>query len=210
MQEIEQTCRVTPEVQAQLQQRLAHREPDRLVINDDRYVDTPTATFYEQAVFVRVRTTEAGSQLQLKFDEPESDKRHLICTERAFDLTEGVLPAAAQALFQLFLPTWSTSGDWQDACARNQLQELVHIRNTRHLYHLETLTICLDHVEDLGIFVEVEALCEDGAEQEIQTARQAVQAFVAEIGGAPLTAGYVELMLQQSKPEIYQKGQYHL
>ena len=210
MQEIEQTCEVTSDVQRRLAQKLTGREPDRIVVNDDCYYDTPTATLYEQAVFVRVRTIGQTSQLQFKFDEPESDKRHIMCTERVFDLTQEKLPDAAQTLFQQFLPTWSFASNWAKACARNQLQELVRIHNTRHLYQIDSLTICLDHVQDLGTFVEVEAMCEDGAEAQIQETRRAVQTFVTAIGGAPLSAGYVELALHQQKPHIYQKGQYHL
>lgn len=210
MQEIEQTCEITPDVQRRLAHKLAGREPDRLVVNDDCYYDTPSATLYEQAVFVRVRTTGETSQLQFKFDEPESDKCHIMCTERVFDLTQGELPDAAQTLFQHFLPTWSRVSNWTAACACNQLQELVRIHNTRYLYQIDSLTICLDHVQDFGTFVEVEAMCEDGAQAQIQEARRAVQTFVTAIGGAPRSAGYVELALQQQKPHIYQKGQYHL
>jgi adenylate cyclase class 2 len=210
MQEVEQTCEVTPEVQALLFEKLEGREPDRIVVNDDRYYDTASATLYEQAVFVRVRETSETRQLQFKFDEPESDKQHLICTERAFDLTQGSLPDAVHALFRAFLPGWLAASTWALACARNHLQELAHIQNTRHIYQLETCTICLDHVQDVGVFVEVEVMCEEGDNAQVQAAREAVQQFVAEIGGSPLSAGYVELFLQRNKPEIYHKGQYHL
>lgn len=106
MQEVEQTCEVTRDVQVRLAQKLANREPDRIVVNDDCYYDIPSVTLYEQAVFVRVRATGTTRQLQFKFDEAGSDKCHMVCTERVFDLTLGKLPEAAQILFQQFLPTW--------------------------------------------------------------------------------------------------------
>lgn len=53
-------------------------------------------------------------------------------------------------------------------------------------------------------------MCEEDAEAQVQEARHAVQTFVAAIGGAPLSSGYVELALQRQKPDIYQKGQYTL
>lgn len=208
MQEIEQTCEVTPSVQERLQQYLAGREPDAIVVNDDRYYDTPEALLYEQAVFARVRTNGSRSTLQLKFDEPESDKQHISCTERAFALTEAPLPEGVHTLFSHFLPGWQPARSWTEVCQRNHLEVLTHILNTRHIYYLEHLTLCLDHVQDVGLFVEAEILLEEGVAA--QEARACVRQFISSIGGTPLTAGYVELALQRSKPAIYQRGQYHV
>ncbi len=97
---------------------------------------------------------------------------------------------------------------WQKACERNALQELTRIHNTRHLYRLGPLTICVDHIRELGTFVEAELICEDGADT--LHAQHAVQQFVAAIGGTPLSAGYVELSLRRSRPELYLRGQYYL
>lgn len=208
MQEIEQTCEVTPAVQEQLWAYLVGREPDAIVTNDDRYYDTPEARLYEQAVFVRVRTNETQRTLQCKFDEPESDRHHISCTERAFALTEAPLPEGVHTIFTHFLPSWQPAASWAEACTRNHLEELTRITNTRYTYSLEHFTLCLDHVQDIGTFVEVEILCEEGANTQEAWAR--VCQFVETIGGVPLTAGYVELALRRNKPEIYARGLYHL
>jgi adenylate cyclase class 2 len=208
MQEVEQTCEVTPLVQEQLQAYLRGREPDAIVVNDDRYYDTPDARLYEQAVFARVRTNGIKSTLQFKFDEPGSDKQHIICTERAFVLSEEPLPEGVHRIFAHFLPAWQPASSWGEVCMCNHLEELARIFNTRHLYHLDHVTLCLDHVQDVGLFVEVEVICEEGADT--KAARAHVSQFVETIGGVPLSAGYVELALQRSKPDIYARGQYHL
>jgi adenylate cyclase, class 2 len=208
MQEVEQTCEVTPLVQERLRAYLRGREPDAIVVNDDRYYDTPEARLYEQAVFARVRTNGARRTLQFKFDEPGSDKQHIICTERAFVLSDAPLPEGVHAVFAHFLPTWQPASSWDEVCTRNHLEEFTHIFNTRHLYHLDHLTLCLDHVQDVGLFVEVEVMCEEGADT--KAARTRVSQFVETIGGVPLSAGYVELALQRNKPDIYARGQYHL
>lgn len=208
MQEIEQTCEMTPAVRERLQAFLVGREPDTIVVNDDRYYDTSEAHLYAQAVFVRVRTNGSRRTLQFKFDEPGSDKQHISCTERAFTLTTEPLSEGVQTIFTHFLPTWQPAFSWDEVCTRNHLEELTRIRNIRHLYHLEHLTLCLDHVQDVGEFIEVEIMCNDGADT--QEARTRVRHFVETIGGTPLPAGYVELALQRSKPEIYARGQYHL
>ncbi len=208
MQEIEQTCEVTPVVQERLHAYLLGHEPDAVVINDDRYYDTPEARLYEQACFARVRTNGTTRTLQLKFDPPESDKQHISCTERAFGLSERPLSDGVHAIFPHFLPGWQPASSWEAVCSLNRLEELVHILNTRHLYHLDQMTLCLDHVQDVGVFVEVEIMCEEGADT--QDARTRVRQFVEAIGGVPLKAGYVELALQLSKPDIYARGQYHL
>lgn len=208
MQEVEQTCEVTPTVQERLHTYLRSREPDAIVVNDDRYYDTPEARLYEQAVFARVRTNGAKRTLQFKFDEPGSDKQHISCTERAFVLADEPLPDGVHAIFAHFLPTWQPASSWDEVCTRNHLEELTRILNTRHLYYLEDMTLCLDHVQDVGVFIEVEMLCEEGADT--QEVRARVRQFVEMIGGVPLSAGYVELALQRSKPDIYARGQYHL
>jgi adenylate cyclase class IV len=208
MQEVEQTCEVTPLVQERLQTYLHGREPDAMVVNDDRYYDTPEAGLYEQAVFARVRTNGTTSTLQFKFDEPGSDKQHISCTERAFGLSDEPLLEGVHIIFAHFFPTWQPASSWGEVCTRNHLEELTHILNTRHLYHLDQVTLCLDHVQDVGLFVEVEVLCEEGADT--KAARTRVRQFVEAIGGVPLKAGYVELALQRSKPDIYARGQYHL
>jgi adenylate cyclase class IV len=208
MQEIEQTCEVTPAVQKRLQAYLAGREPDSMVINDDQYFDTPQARLYEQAVFARVRTNGTQRMLQLKFDEPKSEKQHISCTERAFVLSAAPLSEGVHAIFAHFLPAWQPASSWGEVCARNHLEELTRITNTRHIYRLEDLTLCLDHVQEVGTFVEVEIMCEEGADT--RPARARVRQFVQAIGGAPLSAGYVELALQRTKPEVYARGQYHL
>src|SRR5215469_13438943 len=106
MQEVEQTCEVTPLVQERLHTYLRGREPAAIVVNDDRYYDTPEARLYEQACFARVRTNGTKRTLQFKFDEPESDKQHISCTERAFVLSEQMLPEGVHLILAHFLPTW--------------------------------------------------------------------------------------------------------
>jgi hypothetical protein len=173
------------------------------------YLPTAEAALFEQAVFVRMRTTENGSRLQFKFDEQGSDKQHVICTERDFPLSpEQLLPEAVHALFVHFLPRWKPFPTWEQACIQNELRELVVIQNMRQVYQLGELTVCLDRVKGLGIFVEVEQMCEEGANT--QQARRNIEQFVAEVGGSPLSAGYVEMALERTQPEIYQKGHYRL
>jgi adenylate cyclase class IV len=207
MQEVELTCEVTPSVGDRLWEKLAGLDPQRIVHNTDRYYDTAEAALFEQAVFVRVRTTENGSRLQFKFDEQGSDKQHVICTERDFPLSPGQpLPDAVHALLRHFLPRWEPFPTWEQACIQNEIRELVVIQNRRHVYQLGELAICLDQIAGLGTFVEVEQMCEEGANT--QQARRNIEQFVADIGGRPLSAGYVEMALERTQPEIYQKGQY--
>lgn len=209
MQEIELTCAVTPAIYARLEKKLVGLSPNRIVINEDHYYDTAMADLFRQAVFVRVRTTRAMSHLQFKFDEPESVKAHVACIERDFPLfAEMPLPDTAHLLFRHFLPQWHPSSTWEQACTDNTLQVLVSIHNTRTLYTLEPLTICLDQIEGLGTFVEVEQMCEEGIKT--QHIQNNIRQFVDDIGGEPLTAGYVELALRRQRPDIYQQGLYFL
>ena len=116
MQEVEFTCAVTPEVRLRVMEKLARQEPQDIVVNEDRYYDTETSTLYEQAVFVRVRTRRqtlaTSAQLQCKFDEPKSEKQHILCIERAFDLSHDLLPDSAHAVFRRYLPEWVRAPTW--------------------------------------------------------------------------------------------------
>jgi len=69
------------------------------------------------------------------------------------------------------------------------------IRKTRKKYVLENREICLDEVEGLGEFVEVELL----VEKSLREAEKELLDFARKLGisGEPITKSYLELLLER-------------
>ncbi|HLJ36474.1 MAG TPA: CYTH domain-containing protein [Ktedonobacteraceae bacterium] len=186
-----------------LEEYLATIGTARHLQNADTYYDTSTFDLLRQAVFVRVRNQQ---RLEFKFNA-QAAPAHIHCTERVFSLT----PEPRQAeemnhLFSGFLPHWQGENTVHTALHQNGLIELAHIENRRAEYTCGNLTLCLDQVDSLGIFLEIETLCEEGGELALAVSR--VQAFAADIKAQQVHIGYVELWLQKYHPYAYRKGKY--
>lgn len=98
--------------------------------------------------------------LQFKFDD--DTQLRLACIERAFIMQSGNVPAKAHSLFRTFLPSRQEAATWKQAITVNQLVEIARIEKTRRAYVDGPLCICVDHVKDLGDFIEIEQTCEEG------------------------------------------------
>lgn len=72
----------------------------------------------------------------------------------------------------------------------------------------DDMLLCVDHVEGLGDFLEVEIQCEE--ETDTSQALSRLQYFIADLALQPLPVGYVELWLRLHHPQIYQQGKYQL
>lgn len=206
MIEVEYKYKVFPTSQAKLTESLASFPVTRRVHNVDIYYDTSTFHLLQQAVFVRVRNSE---HLEFKFNE-QATPDHLHCQEFSFPLTLSVDQVhEMNSLFARFLPEWQAAQSIEEAIVLNHLIPLAHIDNKRTQYQEKDLTICVDHVEGLGDFVEIEAQCSD--ESEIDRARTTIHNFSAQLPAAQqIRVGYVELWLQKHHPQAYQMGKYHV
>jgi adenylate cyclase, class 2 len=203
MIEVELKFAIAPDSRARLEKYLAMTGSARRLRNSDTYYDTPTFDLLSQAVFVRVRNQQ---RLEFKFNE-QAAPEHLSCVERTFSLAseQGKL-AGMNTLFARFLPRWRAAGTIGAALHQNGLIELVRIENQRTEYSYENLLVCVDHVEGLGDFLEVETLCEEGSET--RQAIEQVQAFAAGLDAQQVHVGYVELWLQKYHPSAYRQGKY--
>ncbi|HLZ60564.1 MAG TPA: CYTH domain-containing protein, partial [Ktedonosporobacter sp.] len=164
------------------------------------YYDTPHLRFlrHPRSVFVRLREEQ---HLQLKFDEQEGDGEQMPCVERGFLIVDDHLPAIAGQLFRFFLPGWQSASTWSQAIQCNELEVLASIEKMRTCYTDGTMLVSVDQVAGLGEFVEAEVECEEGTET--QEALTHVQAFISDLGGTPLQAGYTELWLYKNNPQAY-------
>ncbi|HEY6540713.1 MAG TPA: CYTH domain-containing protein [Ktedonobacteraceae bacterium] len=203
MIEVELKFAITPDSRSRLETYLGTIGYARRLQNLDIYYDTPSFDLFSQAVFVRVRNRQ---RLEFKFNE-QAAPAHLFCTERAFSLTAGAgRVAEMNNLFAGFLPRWQTAGTISEALLENGLVELARIENRRAEYRYENLVVCVDHVKELGDFLEIETQCE--VEGETPQAIEQVQAFAAGLDARQVHVGYVELWLQKHRPRAYRRGKY--
>jgi len=83
------------------------------------------------------------------------------------------------------------------------------LRSRETQYAYESLTLCVDSVEGLGDFFEVETHCEE--ETKIGQAIAKLQDFVTSLAFPalrPVEVGYVELWLRSHLPQVYRLGKY--
>lgn len=203
MIEVELKFAITADSHARLERYLATVECARRLHNSDIYYDTPSFDLLSQAVFVRVRNQQ---RLEFKFNE-QAAPAHLFCTERAFSLAAGPGQVVEMnKLFAGFLPRWQAADTVGEALHRNGLIELARIENQRAEYRNENLVLCVDNVEGLGDFLEIETQCEE--ESGTRQAIEQVQAFAAGLEARQVHIGYVELWLQKHRPRAYRQGKY--
>jgi adenylate cyclase class IV len=207
MIEVELKFEITPTARPQLEKQLARMQLARHLRNSDIYYDTADFNLLSQAVFVRVRN---HTRLEFKFNE-QAAPEHTHCTERAFSLVpESRQAQEAQemhALFSRFLPGWRSAETVSEALSHNGLIELARIENRRVQYAWENLVVCMDQVEGLGDFLEIETQCNEESETHQALAR--LEHMAAGLDARPVRVGYVERWLQKHHPQAYKRGKYH-
>jgi adenylate cyclase class IV len=202
--EVEMKFELLPTSRSRLEEKLATMQFLGRLENSDTYYDTASFDLLSQAVFVRVRNHQ---HLEFKFNT-EAAPAHIQSTERIFSLMPDLCRTEEMnALFSRFLPRWRFADTVEEALHQNSLIVLAHIENRRAQYAYENLVICVDEVEGLGEFVEIEMQCEDGSDTRHAVAR--VQDFAVGFDAPQVCVGYVELWLQKHHPRAYQMGKYH-
>jgi adenylate cyclase, class 2 len=203
--EVELKFRILPTDWPKIREKLGSMQFLGRSENDDRYYDTQGFDFLQQAVFVRVRNQRL---LECKFNE-RADLAHVQCTERVFPLEPELHQAEhMNALFRHFYPSWQHAMTVKEAIQKNNLRELACIKNTRKQYGSENLVACVDHVEGLGDYFELETQIEKGRDTSCAVAK--LQGFVADLALERIPVGYVELWLRLHHAEAYQRGRYKL
>lgn len=167
----------------------------------DRYYDTRDSHCLRQDVFLRIRNHQ---YLQIKYHE-QADPLHIHCTEREFPLqAEPAVMREMHTLCAGFLPGWREAETVEEALQVNGLIEYAQIEMLRSRYACEDITLCIDDVEGLGDFFEVEASCEEP--DQVAQAQERLYRFVNDLGLSALErvqTGYVELWLSRYNPSIY-------
>jgi len=146
----------------------------------DQYFNAPDRDFARTDEALRLRRIGAANFVTYK--GPKQDAQTKTRTEIEVPLGEG--PATAEAFVRIL--------------THLGYRAVAVVQKQRRIYHLErasfSLEICLDDVEDLGRFIEVEALA---PEERLPDARRVVQDLAAELGlGRTERRSYLELLLE--------------
>ncbi len=205
MIEIELKFKIPADAQRQFQETLeALPSVQKIghIVNADTYYDTTSLACFQQTVFMRIRN---HTHLEVKYHE-QPDPAHISCIERAFPLqSEAPQLKEMHALCARFIPGWQETDTIEEALRLNALIAFAHVVNRRTQYTYDNLTLCIDHVEGLGDFFEIETLCKE--ETEIRQAQTQQQNFVSDLAfpGLQLSrSGYVEQWLHLHLPQVYQ------
>jgi adenylate cyclase class IV len=178
-------------------------------VNDvDTYYDTASFDCFRQAVFLRLRNQ---TRLEIKFHE-DDDPDHMRSTERVFPLESGPqLVKELNTLCSHFIPTWREVNSVAEAIRANNLVELARIRKQRTQYTYKDLILCLDRVEGLGDFFELETHGQEGTDNNQAIARlQSFAQMLTQADLRPVRIGYVEMWLRQHHPRLYHQGKYRV
>lgn len=167
----------------------------------DVYYDTPEYRLLRHAQMVFLRQRE-GCLLQVKYDTADAPLQPPPCIEREFRLEGKSVPDEVHTLLQSFLPGWQSASTWQEVLRENHLAELARIEKHRSVYTDGLFMVCVDEVDDLGQFIEVEINLPEGTDT--REAQEQVDGFLAEIGGTAIRSGYFEMYLYCYRHEAYQ------
>ncbi|MGE5829294.1 MAG: CYTH domain-containing protein, partial [Micromonosporaceae bacterium] len=118
----------------------------------DTYYDDGGGSLYRAGVFVRVRNSRS---VEVKWTPDPDDRSHTNSQEEKYEYPVG--GAAAEALRSRLRPyvdlTPSGTGRLEDW----GLSPLVTVDKVRRSYGLDGLTVCVDEVDGLGSFIEIES-----------------------------------------------------
>src|SRR5258708_1462894 len=123
-------------------------------LSADTYYDVASSDLFKFGVFVRVRDHR---NLQIKFNPDTNDFTHTTAYEQNYDLPlTAEKSQTVRDFLDTFLPIKQTEGS--DILSQFGLEEFVEVKKKRETFNAEGVTICLDDVDGLGLFVEIEAI----------------------------------------------------
>jgi predicted adenylyl cyclase CyaB len=172
---------------------------------EDIYFDDSKATLFRKGIFVRLRDKK---RLDFKFNFKD-DLSHTGCNETSFSLPlDSNKKEAFNKLLALLQMQPVENLTFESFLEINDLKEFVPIKKHRITYEKDSLRFCLDHVDDLGFFLEVDKTTED--EEEIPKIKSQMENLKHRFNLKLLNTGYVELYLRKHNFDLYKQGLYLL
>lgn len=196
--------------QDQLMQFLAPLQQLQSKRDIDIYLDNSQALLYQKGIFIRIRN---GKKLDIKFNRACLDNPGLAiqdyCEEHSFalPLQESDLPRLNELLISLNLNP-ITIPDLEQLKAANNFGTHYTVDKTRTSYQHDAFTLCVDHVTDLGTFLEIELMA--NSIEDLAAIKQEMQHVIKGLALVPLKTGYGTLLLRKKHFEHYLMGRFIL
>lgn len=153
------------------------------VHQEDLYFNHARDNFKEKDIAFRVRrcNLKSGSVAWLTYKGPNQDAVGKIRDEH-----------------EVRLENWEAADTLQKILAGVGFQPVAPVRKTRERWHLivsgANVELCLDKVEGLGAFAEIEMLAED--QVQVELAKETIQDLSDQLGlSQPIRTSYLDLLL---------------
>lgn len=177
----------------------------------DVYYDTPAGDWFKKGVFIRLRNhTVIDFKFNIKdFLSKNKYGSHTHCSEFSFSypLKKKDWQGFMQVLNILGIHE-PPNNSFEEFLEVNALSESIVIEKKRKIFFKDDMTICVDEVERLGTFLELEILVND--ETQIDAARSRIANILPKhLDVKPLTTGYVALFWKIKDFNVYKGGKYH-
>lgn len=170
---------------------------------EDVYFDTIDKKLYKLGIFIRSRN---GEIVEIKFNPNNEDSSHLDCEETRFELplSQSGVSALKSFLdqFVTFDPDTIDQENIQTILQSLGLYKFVTISKRRKIYSKPGVEFCIDSVENLGEFIEIESIDQDLSKK--------YQDWANSEGIKIIPVGYVELYLRKHDFPTYITGRYIL
>jgi adenylate cyclase class IV len=183
----------------------------------DVYYDTNDYILIKAGNFLRIRNNE---KMDFKIDI--DDATHLYCKETSFMVSEigQKISEINQVFMALGLPASNNVEDTgiENFLLKNGFSEIARIDKTRSTFKLdEDCTLCIDEVENLGLFLEAEIMLDSDiiSQAEVEAKKSAIikrltDCNIIDESSQTFNIGYVELFLLEHNPKVYELGKFKL
>ncbi len=177
----------------------------------DIYYDSPDGKLFKQGIFIRLRD---NSTIDFKFnkddflsDRPEGE--HTSCSELSFlyPLKTSEFSKFCEILKFLKLEVLNEC-NFEAFMEKNKIEKSITILKNRKKFKKDQMVVCIDEIEGLGTFIEIEALVDN--DLEIHKTKEIIDSFLTpDLDFVRLTTGYVALSWKEKNFEVYKAGKYH-
>ena len=158
-------------------------EAHQVNVQSDEYLNDPLRDFAKQDKALRIRSNDG--RYSMTFKGPNLDSVAKIRQEIEMPLESA---ACADQLKQAFAGIGFVS-----------VAKISKRRETMTIFwQNETVEICLDRVDEVGSFVEVELVIQD--DDDVESAKQTLSSLAAQVGlSGAIKTSYLELLLNRRK-----------
>jgi adenylate cyclase class IV len=194
------------------------RTPDEEKFQTDIYYDTADYKLLAGGNFLRVRN---GKRIDIKFDlDGIENPEHLYCIESNFNVADIVEKSDSlnSSLTKLGLNANARYQSFDDFTTKNNLIVLAPIVKQRANYRIsDDMTISVDRVENMGIFVEAEIMLDadtlspaEAAAHKANLLKIATDHGFISDSSKVVHTGYVELYLYEHNRPAYDLGKFKM